>query len=45
MLYIEIFKMEDKIFYIGKFRWKNEIYNGKHEPILSIEEYAAFKKS
>lgn len=33
------------IFYIGKFRWKNEIYNGKHEPILSIEEYAAFKKA
>lgn len=31
------------IFYIGKFRWKNEIYNGKHEAILTIEEYAAFK--
>jgi len=31
------------VFYIGKFRWKNEIYPGKHQPILTIEEYAAFK--
>lgn len=32
------------IFYIGKFRYKGEIYNGKHEAILTPEEYAAFKK-
>lgn len=31
------------IFYIGKFRWKQEIYNGKHEALLTLEEYAAFK--
>lgn len=32
------------IFYIGKFRYKGEIYEGKHEAILSLEEYAAFKR-
>lgn len=31
------------IFYIGKFRYKGDIYNGKHEAILSLEEYGAFK--
>ena len=31
------------IFYIGKFLWKKEPYDGKHEAILTMEEYAAFK--
>ena len=31
------------IFYIGKFSWTQEIYNGKHKPLLTLEEYAAFK--
>ena len=33
------------IFYIGKFRFKGEIYNGKHEPIITLEEYANFKRT
>lgn len=31
------------IFYIGKFRYKGEIYNGKHEALITPELYAAFK--
>ena len=33
------------IFYVGKFRYKGEIYNGKHEPILTTEEYENFKRA
>ena len=32
------------VFYIGKFTFKGEIYNGKHEPIISLEKYSEFKK-
>lgn len=32
------------VFYIGKFTFKGEIYNGKHEPIISLEKYCEFKK-
>ena len=32
------------IFYIGKFKFKEEIYNGKHEPVISNELYWTYKK-
>ncbi len=33
------------IFYIGKFKFKGELYNGKHKPIISMELYSAFKNA
>ena len=32
------------VFYIGKFTFKGEVYAGKHEPILTLEEYVDFKR-
>ena len=34
-----LWKILKDVFYIGKFNWRGQIYEGKHEPIISLERF------